>query len=57
VAARRSDVGMAQELLCENDVARNPVERVCGRVAQLVQAPFRREAGALEAALEPVMRG
>ena len=55
IAARRPDVGVTEKLLRENDVVRDAVDRVRGGVAQVVQAPLRREAGAFEAALEPVM--
>jgi hypothetical protein len=39
-------------LLRENDFVRDAVDGVCGGMAQIVKAPFLREAGALEAALE-----
>jgi hypothetical protein len=56
IAARGTDVSVAEELLRQNDVAGDSVEGNRCSVAKIVQAPFRREPGALEATLEPSMR-
>jgi hypothetical protein len=47
---------MAQELLCEDDVAGDLMQRVRGRTAQIMKRPGRGETGALEAALEPAVK-